>query len=368
MAIKAGILKPLLVLVISPAPQAHGGVSVFIETMKKNLVNCEVKSFYVGNTANKESIPAKIIRIIKMLSGVLLLMRNNDFDIIHINPTLSYKSIIREGLILLVLRIAVFRKTIVYFHGWHMDVEIIIKGTYLFRKAISWLLNGTKHIMVLAPEFKQSLIEIGVRKEIISCTRTMFDGSIISTGAKGVISGSRRKILFMSRFEAQKGIYELLGAFSELADEFPDTELVFAGDGAENNRLRELAATYELDDRIIFHGYVTEAEKAALLSDCDIFALPTYFPEGMPVALLEAMAAGKPLLTSKAGGIKHIVSEPENGVVIDIVTRQSVKEGLRILLGNVNYCTETGKHNAVYAWNDFEAQIVTAQIEQVFNL
>ena len=54
----------------------------------------------------------------------------------------------------------------------------------------------------------------------------------------------------------------------------------------------------------------------------------------MPIALLEAMAAGKPLLTAKAGAIPHIVSDPENGVVLDAVSTDAIEAGLRRLLND----------------------------------
>ena len=87
-----------------------------------------------------------------------------------------------------------------------------------------------------------------------------------------------------------------------------------------------------------FPGYVGGMEKAKLLHGSTVFALPTYSAdEGMPIALLEAMGAGKPLLTAKAGAIQHIVSDPENGVILEEVSADTIEKGLRRLLSDPDY-------------------------------
>jgi glycosyltransferase involved in cell wall biosynthesis len=122
-----------------------------------------------------------------------------------------------------------------------------------------------------------------------------------------------------------------------------------------------------LGDRIRFPGYVVGADKARLLRDCTIFALPTYYrSEGMPVAVLEAMGAGNPLLVGSAGALRSIVADPENGVVLDKVTPQTVEAGLRRLLGDADFAAAAGKRNAEIAWKKFEAGAVTAEIEAFY--
>ena len=154
---------------------------------------------------------------------------------------------------------------------------------------------------------------------------------------------------------------------ARIAGEFPDVDLVMAGDGPENEGLKSRVAALGLQGRVAFPGYAQGAEKARLLHACTIFALPTWEGEGMPIALLEAMGAGKPLLTAKAGAIQYIVSDPENGVILDEVSEGSVEAGLRRLLSDHNYCNETGCRNKTYAWERFEAEKVTADIEALYH-
>jgi glycosyltransferase involved in cell wall biosynthesis len=65
--------------------------------------------------------------------------------------------------------------------------------------------------------------------------------------------------------------------------------------------------------------------------------------------------------------VPYIIREPENGIVLDEITTETVASGLRRLLGDSRYCSETGAHNAQYAWENFGAKVVTANIEAVYH-
>lgn len=356
-------LKRISVLVISPPAKAQGGVAAFAETMKKYLQGCDVTSLHVGRDGGEGAI-ASALRFCSALCRLIYYVCTKRVDVVHVNPSLNYKSLARDGLILLCLRAIRFTRVMVWFHGWELAVEKHIRQGKFHCRFFTWLLGGVKRVVVLAPEFRQSLMEMGVNGESITLGTTMFDGTSIR--ARFNETDGCRKILFMSRYDARKGIYELLDAFENVARDFPDAQLVLAGDGPEYLKLRARIEASESSGRITLFGYETGNAKSLLLAGCVIFALPSYYPEGMPVALLEALASGMPVLTAKSGGIRHIVSEPENGVVLDVVTAKTVETGLRRLLNDKDYCKETGQRNAASVWRKYEAKIVTAQIEKLY--
>jgi glycosyltransferase involved in cell wall biosynthesis len=358
--------RMLAVLVISPHPDVQGGVSGFVEAMKKTLQRCYVTSLYVGRPGQgKEGLFAMLKRFIRMVDDITLLVGANDYDVIHINPSLNYKSLIRDGFILFLLRLLGARNVMVFFHGWDWKVFERIQSQRYLRRMFVWLLDYARCIMVLAPEFGQALFPLGISSDKVFYTVTMFDGEALRANAPA--QKERRMVLFMSRLEKKKGVYELVNAFANAAADFPDVDMVIAGDGREYNDLRALVTSRKLDRRIKFTGFVSGEEKAQLLVGCDVFALPTYHAEGLPVVLLEAMGAGKVLLTSNAGGIRHIVHEPDNGAILEKVSVEAVETALRRLLSDQDYCRNAGKRNAIYAWEHFEAHAVTPQIEAIYN-
>jgi glycosyltransferase involved in cell wall biosynthesis len=361
--------RPVSVLIISPNPKVHGGVSTLIETMKPLLTNCRVTSFWIGSiSGEKESAAETIARFFISPFRVAWIVARGKFDVVHINPTFNAKSLPRDGFILLMLRLIRYRKVLVYFHGWQRSVEDDVKRMPPLRFLTAWLLNGAARVTVLGPDFKQGLEEMGVDRHRIICTRTMFDGAMLKKADSApAASSSRRTILFMSRFDREKGVYELLDAFARLAPEFPDMDLIMAGDGEEIAGMKARAAQHGLSGRVAFPGYVVGDEKWRMLKACAIYALPTYWrTEAMPVALLEAMGAGKPVLAGSAGGIGTIISDPENGVYLPAVSTDTVEAGLRRLLSNPQLCEDIGGHNIAYAWGNFEAAAVTAGIEALY--
>jgi glycosyltransferase involved in cell wall biosynthesis len=118
-------------------------------------------------------------------------------------------------------------------------------------------------------------------------------------------------VLFLGRLAAEKGIYDLLQAISALRDAVPDVRLVCAGDGDRIGVARE-AERLGIADAVKFTGWVGPSGKRALLENAAVFALPSY-SEGMPMSLLEAMAAGVPAVATPVGGIPEVVVDGVSG-------------------------------------------------------
>jgi glycosyltransferase involved in cell wall biosynthesis len=109
-------------------------------------------------------------------------------------------------------------------------------------------------------------------------------------------------VLHVGRFHRQKAQDVLLEAFREARQENPRLRLLFAGDGPELSKARVLAG--DLEDRVLFFGDV--ADPIRLYAAADIFAFPSRW-EAFGIALLEAMAAGLPVVASRTGGIVEVL-------------------------------------------------------------
>jgi glycosyltransferase involved in cell wall biosynthesis len=121
------------------------------------------------------------------------------------------------------------------------------------------------------------------------------------------------QFVFLGRIGENKGAFVLLKAFAALPAELRQrTRLVFAGDG-EVDKLRSLAA--EFGDAVEVHTWVSSQQRDALLAASDVFILPSYL-EGVPMSLLEAMAAGLPVITTPVGGIPDVVTHEVEGLLV----------------------------------------------------
>lgn len=139
-----------------------------------------------------------------------------------------------------------------------------------------------------------------------------FPNPVAGNGVLPRVPGS--DVLFIGRLEHKKGVFDLLQAFGRIAPAHPQARLVLAGEG-DSEQVRQVASELGILDRIVLPGWVGEGQRAALLASAAVFVLPSH-NEQMPIALLEAMAAGVPVIGSDAGAIPHMLEHGHCGFVI----------------------------------------------------
>jgi glycosyltransferase involved in cell wall biosynthesis len=107
--------------------------------------------------------------------------------------------------------------------------------------------------------------------------------------------------------------------------------LTVAGLGPDDARLRAIVAELGLNDDVYFAGPLHGEEKDALWRRAHVFAFPTYHREGLPYALLEAMAAGAVPVTTAVGAIPDVMVDNEHGVLVETKNPAAVADALRRL-------------------------------------
>lgn len=143
-----------------------------------------------------------------------------------------------------------------------------------------------------------------------------------------------RDLLFVGRLEEQKGVFDLVRAFAPLSRRHPDARLVLAGEG-ETGQVRALARELGILGQLVLPGWVDAHARAALLAGAAAFVLPSH-NEQMPMSLLEAMAAGTPVIASDAGGIPEILCHGSCGFVIPVKDIEALTGALsRVLDDNI---------------------------------
>lgn len=138
-------------------------------------------------------------------------------------------------------------------------------------------------------------------------------------------------ILFLSRLDPKKGFDLLLPAFAQVHHEHPDIALIVAGSGetAYVMQLQAQAQALGIEQAIIWVGFVAGEEKLSMLAAADLFVLPSY-SENFGIAVVEAMAAGLPVIISDQVGIHHEVSRGNAGLVIACQVAE-LKDALMLL-------------------------------------
>lgn len=143
----------------------------------------------------------------------------------------------------------------------------------------------------------------------------------------------------VGRLEPVKGTRFLLEAFAQVADQFPDRRVWLVGDGTERQNLEMQTKQLGVTDQIQFLG--TRKDVSELLPQMDIFVLPSHW-EGMPIAVLEAMAAGLPVVATAVGGTTEVVVPGETGLLVPPADPTALAQAMVTLLTDPALCHRFG--------------------------
>jgi glycosyltransferase involved in cell wall biosynthesis len=124
-------------------------------------------------------------------------------------------------------------------------------------------------------------------------------------------------VMTIARLEKVKGVEYLIRAFAKLIETEPQLgELVIIGDGSERKNLENLAESLKLKERVKFLGEIPNERMPEYLAMADCFVLPS-LKEGFGIVVLEAQAAGVPVIASKVGGILDLIEDQKNGLLVE---------------------------------------------------
>jgi len=175
------------------------------------------------------------------------------------------------------------------------------------------------------------------------------------------LTGGRERplVLTSARLHEQKGHAVLLRA----ATEVPGAVFAFAGDGPERAALEGLAAELGIADRVLFLG--ERGDVAELLAACDVFALPSLY-EGSSLALLEAMAAGRPVVSSAIGGTDELIEDGVSGLLVPPADAGALAAALRRLLSDESLRTALARQARERVERDFTRDAMARRVTGIY--
>lgn len=282
------------------------------------------------------------------------------YDLVHLNPSLGAKALARDALSLLLVRRAGI-PVLVFFHGWDEPTEASLAGPLgpIFERTFL----QADAVIVLARKFERKLRSLGYARPIHVTTTAVpeeaFSVAPREDGGRGV------RLLYLSRFEPQKGAVETVRAFALLKRRHPDLTLTLAGTGSDLPRVAETIGRLGVRD-VILSGHVSGAAKDRVFSEADIFVFPTTFGEGMPTVVLEAMAKGLPVVTRPVGGVADFFESGRMGYA----TERSEPEEIALLIERLVAAPEAryamGAYNREFARRNFHASVVADRLTAIY--
>jgi glycosyltransferase involved in cell wall biosynthesis len=300
-------------LILTPNLNLPGGVSNYIKLIVKEL---DEKKFQIEclNIGKTDSLFFQIFYPILILVQFIRLKKNlKKFqpDIVHINPSLTNIAIIRDFIFLKTIKKEGY-PVLFFIHGWQKKISNRFEKT-IFKQYFKKRFEMADAIVVLANEFKDILLTLGLNPNKIFVSTTMVESSQYMPFNKKF--SEPYNILFCGTMKKSKGPYELLNAIPFIIEKYSDASFNFIGDGTELNNLKEKTKEMGIEKNVNFKGFKTGNDKIELFKQAHIFVSPSY-SEGFPTVILEAMASGTVLIYTPVGGLKNALTEFKNGLMI----------------------------------------------------
>jgi phosphatidylinositol alpha-mannosyltransferase len=219
--------------------------------------------------------------------------------------------------------------------------------------------DGSFGYRIAAPILKAAARRLEVRTAVSDAARALIqkylpgdyhltpngiDVSLYADGAPADV-GPGRKVLFLGRIEKRKGLDVLIQAMTRLQGS--DVQLLVAGSGPQERELRSLAARLLIDAR--FFGRVDDAMKAALFRRANVYCAPALRGESFGIVLIEAMAAGTPIVCSDLPGFRAVASTAavlvtpgDPGLLADAIQRVLADDSLVARMGKAGSLVASG--------------------------
>ena len=176
-----------------------------------------------------------------------------------------------------------------------------------------------------------------------------------------LVNGHERPIVFTpARLHPQKGHTYLL----EAAAQIPDALFVLAGDGPDRDSIKQLVRRLGLEARVRFLGQRQDIPQ--LLASCDLFVLPSLY-EGLPISVLEAMAAGKPVIATATGGTDEAVVNGSTGILVPPGNSTELAAAIRRLLTDRGLAAQFGAAGRSRAKQMFSSDSMVCGVTRVYD-
>lgn len=352
---------PARVLITLPDLTLAGGVANYYRVLRPYLDPAK-EYFEVGARPGERGF-AIGFRLLQDCWRFHRRLRRGQLDLVHLNPSLGPKALVRDGLLLLIAKAHGYR-VLVFLRGWAPEVELALRRRYagLFRRVY----GRADAFVVLAAAFGDTLEALGCTQPVFLET-TVIPEELLALPLPADRAGppdSPFRLLFLSRLDAGKGLPETLAGFARLRERVADAELVVAGEGPAR-----APAEAQVRERGIagvrFAGYLDGAAKQEAFAGADAFVLPSA-AEGMPNAVLEAMAAGLPVVTRAVGGLQDFFEDGRMGYLVAEALPDELAARFETLARDRELRRAIGQRNRAYASEHFAPARVATRLLQVY--
>ena len=322
-----------VVLLLGPHRAAVSGVSTHLNLLMDSSLgeDFELVHFQVGSEGRDEGALSRLLRLAASPFALFATILFRQVALVHINTSLNTRAYWRDLAYLFIAKM--LRARVVYqVHGGKLPHEFFA-GRALLTRFLRWTLR-LPDLVVLLAQVELDAYRIFVPEQSLVRIPNGIDARPYSR-VPTVRSRSEYplRLVYIGRLDREKGLYETLQGVRLACELGVDARLIVAGRGPEEGRLRRYAQALGIAARAAFIGPVHGDDKVKLLATADLMVLPSY-AEGLPYALLEAMAAGIPVIATPVGAIPDVVTHGTHGHLVPPRDGRAIAQSLVKLSGD----------------------------------
>jgi len=324
-----------------------GGVSLrYHDLLNSNLRNSVELCFFETSPNKKRFSGTGIININNILSGVITLFKfakiiwSTNVDIVHI-ASAQGASYFKHSLLLLISK-AMGKKVIL---APHCSLTAFLpKESTLIRRFIINSLNRCNGLLVLSSEW------LVLSRELSHTAVRLLPNAINLSPLLKIdrprIDGKRSvRFLYLGHMGRMKGTFDLIEAAWMLSKRGCDFVFDLYGEELREGDIQnlvDLVNAYGIDRMVHIHPPVFDQQKIRVIRDADVYVLPSY-TEGMPISIIEAMAAGLPVIATNVGGIPDLIHDRENGLLVSPGEPHMLANLMDMLISKPYLCRRMGR-------------------------
>jgi N-acetyl-alpha-D-glucosaminyl L-malate synthase BshA len=297
-----------------------------------------------------------------LASTMVDVIKNNELDLLHVHYAIPHASA------------AYMAKKILEPEGKRIPVITTLHGTDItlvgrdktYAPVVAFSINQSDAITAVSNDLRDETYKnFSINKEIeviynfVDVSR--FSRKPIDAFRKVIAPNGERILMHASNFRKLKRVQDVVKIFAEVLKRIP-SKLLFVGDGPERQTAEDLSRSLGVNDSIRFVGKQEQMED--ILAIADLFLLTSEY-ESFGLAALEAMAAGVPVVSTNAGGLKEINIDGETGYMADIGDINTMSERAISILNNESILKQFKSRAAAHA-KQYDIQHIVPQYEKLY--
>ena len=247
---------------------------------------------------------------------------------------------------------------VLHMHGGNF-IEFYRTRNAVVRRFIRWIYACAQRVIALSEEWRAALEELQPASRVV-----VIANPVEIPAWQASLDAKPPTVLFLGMIKERKGVHDLLRAWPAVRRAVPDARLVLGGVG-DVEEAKALARELGVADSIDMPGWIVGEGKATLMKRAWIFALPSHY-EALPMSVLEAQAAGVPVVSTRVGGIPTAVDDGRTGILIEARDVSGLEAALAGLLTDAERREAMGEAARAAATAIFSAEVLVPKVDAIW--